>query len=94
MMLGIHIKLDREEFVDCEAYSEEGEVLPEGYSSLKLLSVLKNGDYLGGFTLERVLRDVRLYLIDLEVPLGKYQVTLTQDFGSSRKTLTYESGRS
>jgi len=92
-MLDIHIKLDREEVVDCVSSPGDGEFRPVGYSSVKLQSILKGWDFSGGFTLEEVLRVVRVYLMELEVPLGKYQITLTQNFGGSRKTLTYESGR-
>jgi hypothetical protein len=83
----VTIKLGRKEVLDCCAFPYEGKTLPEEYSSKALLGTLQ---HLGVGTHEEVLRWVRIYLMELDIPLGKYRIILEQVFGQSKKTTIYE----
>ena len=90
--MDIHIRLNRGSVLDCIACPDEDEEgLPKEFSSFELQDVLGRRLLGKGFTLEGVLRDVRLYLWSLRVLLPKYKITITTSSGECKKTLTYES---
>jgi hypothetical protein len=84
----INIQLSRGMVVECSVDDLGDGSLPlEVSTSALLMRMLR----LENLTSDEVLSRVHAYLMSLEVPLPKYKITITQNMGETKKTLTYES---